>query len=239
VQLDNQAAERTRRGWRRRRRLAIAFVAVLTVSALTFRRPWFAGNFGIVDPGRVYRSAQPTTQLGRLIHEHQLASVLNLRGGTMADAWYANEARLTRYLGVDFYDFPMNATRRPSRRELLVLIDLFRRCRYPLLIHCKSGSDRTGLASALYLMVIQGRSPNEALGAFTLFHGHIPFGGPEHLQEPFAEYAAWLVATGGRHSSETFRYWVETQYASTEPVSVCPPLLPGPRATIAEIAPGK
>ena len=72
------------------------------------------------------------------------------------------------------------------------LLDLFDSCRYPLLIHCKSGADRTGLASGLYLMARRGVPPGEALRAFSVLHGHFPIGGPEHLHEPIEEYAAWL-----------------------------------------------
>ena len=71
---------------------------------------------------------------------------------------------MARDQGLEFYDLPMSACRRPTRRELLVLLDLFEHCRYPLLIHCKSGSDRTGLASALYLMSRRGEPPGGRSG---------------------------------------------------------------------------
>ena len=150
----------------------------------TFRRPWFQGNLGIVDAGRVIRSAQPTSQLPAWIRDYRLRSILNLRGGSNADWWYDAEVKAADAGGVSFYDFPLSATRRPTRRELLVLIDTLQTCPYPLLIHCKSGADRTGLASALYLMVRRGTPPEEAERAFTLEHGHVPLGGTEHLHEP-------------------------------------------------------
>ena len=99
------------------------------------------------------RSAQPTSQLPDWIREYRIRSILNLRGGNSADWWYEAEVNAARGGGVTFYDFPISATKRPTRRELLVLIDTLRSCTYPLLIHCKSGADRTGLASALYMMV--------------------------------------------------------------------------------------
>ena len=43
---------------------------------------------------------QPTERLGRLIQEQRLASVLNLRGGSMAEPFYANEVAVTSTLGV-------------------------------------------------------------------------------------------------------------------------------------------
>ena len=136
-------------------------LVLLTLSTCwIFRRPWFQGNLAVVDAGRVVRSAQPTSQLPDWIREYRIRSILNLRGGSSADWWYEAEVNAARGGGVTFYDFPISATKRPTRRELLVLIDTLRSCTYPLLIHCKSGADRTGLASALYMMVARQSRPS-------------------------------------------------------------------------------
>lgn len=214
--------------------------AVLTITVLlcagaavaTFRRPLFQGNFGVVDPGRVYRAAQPDPDdWPSLLDRYHPASVLNLRGGSWADSWYAAEVDATRAGGVRFYDLPMSATRRPAREELLALLDLLDACRYPLLIHCKSGSDRTGLAVGLYLMSHRGWSPERALSAFTLGYGHVPLLGPERLHEPFQEYADWLQARGLAHSPDRFRHWLTADYRSDRPPEDLPPrpIRPGPR----------
>ena len=53
---------------RLRARLKRAGLVALLVGAVTtyaFRNPWFQGNFGIVDDGQVYRSAQPMGELPR------------------------------------------------------------------------------------------------------------------------------------------------------------------------------
>jgi protein tyrosine phosphatase (PTP) superfamily phosphohydrolase (DUF442 family) len=202
---------------------------ILVVVVVTFRNPLFHGNFGVVEPERVYRSAQPDDNLPRVIEQYGLASILNLRGGSPADPWYAAEVRVSRERGVDFYDLSMSATRRPRRRELLILLDLFERCRYPLLIHCKSGSDRTGLATALYLMSRQGEPPDRALRAFSLLYGHVPIGGPEHLHEPLEEYRAWLDARKLVHRPEHLRAWVADVYVADDPNRDVPVLRPGPR----------
>ena len=212
---------------------AKATVVVFVVCALSltwvFRRPWFEGNLGVVDAGRVIRSAQPTSQLPFLITEHRLRSILNLRGGNPADSWYVAEVQTTQANDLAFYDLPLSATRRPNRRELLFLIDVFKRCPYPLLIHCKSGADRTGLASALYLMTRKGVSPEQAEGAFSLEFGHIPVAGTQHLHEPLREYADWLKSQRLPHTAERFRAWVKNDYRSSDP-SIDPPLWPtGPR----------
>jgi hypothetical protein len=211
----------------------IAAVLVLSGSislGWVFRRPWFEGNLAVVDPEHVIRSAQPTSHLGRWIDDFHLRSVLNLRGGSKADWWYKSEVATVKTHAISFYDLPLAATRRPTRRELLLLIDVLSSCPYPLLIHCKSGADRTGLASALYLMVKRDQSPEMAEKAFALEFGHIPFLGTEHLHEPLREYASWLKERGLAHSAERFRAWVKTEYSSADP-HVDPPFWPeGPRA---------
>ena len=218
------------RPWRRGRALRLAAIGlILLAMVVVFRRPLFFGNLGVVDPGRVYRSAQPDANLDALLDESRPASILNLRGGSKLDDWYVAEVNATRDRDIDFYDLPLSAVRRPTRRELLLLLDLLDRCRYPLLIHCKSGSDRTGLASGLYQLAIRGDSPERALDAFSLAHGHFPIGGPERLHEPFEEYADWLAVHGLSHTPERFRSWVEHDYQADDPLAVVPTLRPGSR----------
>lgn len=208
--------------------IAVVLLGVATPVSLLLR-PLVSSNLGIVDPGRVIRAAQPITQLPRLIKDHQLASILNLRGGTFKDAWYQSEVRTAKASGVAFFDFPMKATTRPTRSQLLTLIDFFDHCRYPLLIHCKAGADRTGLASALYLMLQKDMPPQEAIRTFTIYHGHIPLLGTEHLHEPLDEYARWLGSNGLAHTPARFREWVKNDYRSDDPSIEPAPLFPGPR----------
>jgi protein tyrosine/serine phosphatase len=209
--------------------LAVAMLA-LWAGVATLSRFLFGGNVGVVDEGLVYRSAQPVENLEALIDRYHLVTVLNLRGGSEADPWYKDEVLVTRRRGVDFYDIPLSAVRRPWRRELLVLLDLLDRCRYPLLIHCKSGSDRTGLVSGLYLMLRRGEPPERALRTFSIQYGHIPIGGPEHLHEPFLEYQTWLRSRGLTHTPARLRHWVEHDYRAPDPAVAIDPAQPGPRS---------
>ncbi|HEV3168562.1 MAG TPA: tyrosine-protein phosphatase [Isosphaeraceae bacterium] len=220
----------TRQQRRTRRIYVLGAVAMAAlVAVVVFRRPLFAGNFGVVDPGRVYRCAQPDGNLGWVLDTCRPASILNLRGGSQAKAWYAAEVNASQERHIDFYDIPMSPTRRPMRHELLTLLEVLDRCRYPLLIHCKSGADRTGLASALYLMERRGEPPESALRAFTIGFGHVPLGGPEHLHEPFVEYGAWLKDHHLAHSPEQFRTWVTNHYRADDPPHDPPIIKPGPR----------
>lgn len=226
---DREHLRRTRR--RSRRRIILAALAGIgLVAAGVFHRPWFLGNNGVVDPGKVYRIAQPSgSRLAPALDGPGIASILNLRGGSSSDSWYVAEVEAAKARGIDFYDHPMKAEERPGRNDLLALIDLFPRCRYPLLIHCKAGADRTGLASALYRMVMLGESPEVAEGQLTVFHGHVPLLGTAHLHEPIDEYAAWLRAEGVEHTAERLRRWVAEEYESDERLADYEPLQPGSR----------
>ena len=204
--------------------------AVLLIAVVVLRRPLFQGNFGVVEPGRVFRSAQPGRGFGALIRSEHLGAVLNLRGGTRADPFYRDEVAEAERAGVEFYDLPISATMRPSRRELMAILGVLDRCRYPLLIHCKWGSDRTGLASALYRMDKLGQSPEVAAQAFSVIHGHVPLLGPQALHEPLDEYAEWLRATGQAHTPPRFRSWLETEYRSPRGQGRWPVVRPGPRS---------
>jgi protein tyrosine phosphatase (PTP) superfamily phosphohydrolase (DUF442 family) len=214
---------------RRFKRLAIASLVVAGLVTFTFRNPWFHGNFGVVDGGRVFRSAQPLDGLPGLIAEKRIKTVLNLRGGSDADPWYWAEVAATKRLGIDFYDLPLVATVRPTRKQLLTVLDLLDRCKYPLLIHCKSGSDRTGLVSALYLMSRKGIAPERAENAFSLYYGHVPLLGTRHLHEPLREYADWLRTCQIDHTSERFKEWVAHDYRADDPLVEVVPIEPGPR----------
>lgn len=230
-----EQAERSRCR-RSRRRRCLAYLAALAAFAGLFHRFLFLGNFAVVEPGRVYRSAQPRWGVERTLRDRRIATVLNLRGGSSDDSWYAAEVAATRRLGIDFYDLPLSAERRPTRAELLKIVELLPRCRYPLLIHCKSGSDRTGLAVALYHLVIEHEPPERAARAFSIWRGHVPAFGPQRLHQPLDEYAAWLAARGEAHTPDRFRAWLEGTYRDDGPARPVRPLKPGPRAEVAAAA---
>jgi hypothetical protein len=205
-----------------------SLIASIFLASLLLK-PFYGSNLGIVDAGRVFRSAQPTSGLKEMIRDHKLASILNLRGGSLRDWYYSNEIRVAKEAGVDFYDLSMSATKRPKRSDLLRLIDVMNRCKYPLLIHCKAGADRTGLATAIYRMVVLKEPPEEAVEAFTIYHSHVPLFGTQRLHEPIDEYAVWLARNALPHTPERFHDWVMNTYQADDPAVEPPPVLPGSR----------
>jgi protein tyrosine/serine phosphatase len=133
----------------------------------------YTGNFHTVIEGELYRSAQVTgTELEDYTNKVGLKSVLNLRGPSPRSDWYKAEIADSDRLGLVHADFALSASRQVTNEEAVELIALMRSLPKPLLIHCKHGSDRTGLLSALYLAAIAGQDEDAAEAQLSLYFGH-------------------------------------------------------------------
>jgi protein tyrosine/serine phosphatase len=133
-----------------------------------------ADNFHAVVAGEVYRSAQPdASDIGAYAKRHGVRTILNLRGAHPGATWYDSEIRQPQRLGLAHLDFAMSARRELTPAESAELIALMRNAPKPLLIHCKFGSDRTGLASALYLAAIARKGEAAAEAQLSIRYGHI------------------------------------------------------------------
>ncbi len=122
------------------------------------RRPWH--NFALVGPG-LYRSNHPDAARLEDYARRGIRSVLNLRGAKHQSP-YKFEAEACARLGLPLVVVPMSARQAPHAAAILALIEAYRTLPRPILVHCKSGADRTGLAGAIWKMVIEGRPAAEA-----------------------------------------------------------------------------
>jgi len=148
---------------------ALAWADSLFVDHAVLRLVW--SNFGVVVPGRLYRSNHPTpSRLGRMVRRHGIQTLVNLRGpcGNGSDA--LSRAKAAR-LGIGFVDAPLSSGRAPQRAQVLTVVEALRRSPEPILVHCKSGADRAGFAAALFLL-LEGASTARALRQLSLRHGH-------------------------------------------------------------------
>ncbi|NBD29283.1 MAG: protein tyrosine phosphatase [Alphaproteobacteria bacterium] len=105
-------------------------------------------------PG-AWRSNYPDEARIAALAERGIRSIITLRGAGR-NPWYLLEQEACTRHGIALYNVALKARTAPRKIELQNLIALFRRIERPVLIHCKSGADRAGLASAIYLMVIEG-----------------------------------------------------------------------------------
>lgn len=138
-----------------------------------FLRVWWH-NFFRVAPG-LYRANQPDAKRFHRYAALGIRAVLNLRGTPRQSFWLFEEEACARE-GLVLASLTMSARRLPPAETLLELHRLYQTLPRPILIHCKSGADRTGLAAALWLIWIEGRSVEEAMGQLSLRYVHLSFG---------------------------------------------------------------
>jgi len=127
-------------------------------------------NLHEVAPG-VWRSAQPGPRDIRRLAKRGLRTVINLRGIRDCGSYRLEQQACARH-GVKLIDFKMRSRGVPLRKTIHEAAALFERIDYPVLMHCKSGADRVGMMAALYMILREGRTVDEASRQLSLRYGH-------------------------------------------------------------------
>lgn len=163
-----------------------------------------------IAPG-VWRSNQPTP--GRLarLRDRGIRTVINLRG-PLERSHYLFEREACETLGLALIDVDLKARRLVPRENMLALFDAFDRARKPLILHCKSGSDRAGLASALWLLDKEGATLEAALDMMSFRFLHLKNSNTGVLDAVLDAYAAHVA----QHGETPVRRWIAETYDPEE-----------------------
>lgn len=173
-------------------------------------------NFHVVEPGQLYRVAQlDKDSVAAIIREHGIQTVLKLNGGAAGHANYDASYEPTVEAGIDFVHVPMSALSLPSKDTLLQLWEAFGSARYPILVHCRAGADRTGLASAIYML----RRATDAEGSLKPFRAamrqlhpfpylHLGWGRADAMDRVLEQFEPYAGAID-------FGTWVQRYYDPT------------------------
>lgn len=157
-----------------KRRLTRGCAAGLVLVGLYAGWAYANGNLHTVVEGELYRSA--TLQPGRLrevIQNRGIRTIVNLRGRNEASSWYREEARVAGETDVKLIDLPWSASRELTDAQVAAFFEVLADAPRPILIHCRSGADRTGLAAALYLAAIKKVDEFTAELQLSPLFGHI------------------------------------------------------------------
>ncbi len=181
-----------------------------------FRLRW--SNLHPVAEG-VWRSNQPGPNRFGQFRELGLRTILNLRGQRhFASVQFEQEACDAQ--GITLLHMDLLAGKLASGAEYVRLLELMEQAEKPLLIHCKSGADRTGLAAALYLIDQQLAPVAEAKKQLSFKYLHWKIAEAGVLDALLAAYEAdvqdtpmpireWLLSRYDPEAiSAGFRAWV-------------------------------
>lgn len=185
-----------------KRRIGIsALVMVLLVLSLVI---YSVTNFHAVIPNKIYRSAQlPTPILVYVVKHDHIHSIINLRGENKGRPWYDKEVRVAKQLGLNHYDFRFNSQSMPTASLLMHLVQVLQSAPQPILMHCASGSDRTGMAAAVVLIL--DNKPLALARAQISWH-YLARSKHRIGTMVLDRYAGWL---GQQHLTSSRQHWLQ------------------------------
>lgn len=198
--------------------VALAPLALLPVGdTLLWLRDYFLhDNLHEVVPGRFFRSAEMSQErLLQVAHEHGIRTVIDLRmGGPTAKADQPIDPDALRHEGIRYVPLRLNSKRVPSPDRIHELLRIYSEAELPVLVHCSSGANRTGVASAIWLLEMEGRPLAEAKDQLSMRFGYTVL---EYYLDvlgsgipPLVDLLRQFETTGGGMS---FGAWVEAKRA--------------------------
>jgi protein tyrosine/serine phosphatase len=170
----------------------------------------------------MWRTYQPSPQDIAKWASRGIRTVINLRGlrnvkggGRVAEAqpgFYWLEREACERHGIRLVDHRAWSREAPPAEFLTGLDELYQTMDYPAVLHCKSGSDRAGIAATLYLFLKEGQSLETARRQLSFRYGHVKSGKTGVLDAFFDVYAAAAARDGVAPDRAHFLDWVRNEY---------------------------
>lgn len=180
-----------------------AWIDSLLIDHALLRLVWT--NAGVVAPGRLYRCNHPTPgRLTAMTKRWGLRSVVNLRGATTTGSDALSRER-AKQLGLEFIDMALSSGHAPPRETLVRLVEVMGHLNEPALVHCKSGADRAGFASVVFLL-LEGVPLGQARRQLSWRWGHLARSRAGVLDAVLDAYARRADAAQG------FAAWAREEY---------------------------
>lgn len=125
-------------------------------------------NFGVVVPGRLYRSATPSPgNLAKWKGELGIKTWVDLRmpkDYIGSHSYFSAQCATAKKLGIERISLPLDDFGVVSDEQIQVWLDIAcDETRLPILVGCRGARHRAGLLCAMYRMRVQGWSGEAAL----------------------------------------------------------------------------
>ena len=141
---------------------------------------FFSDNFHVVEKGVCYRSKQlQPRRLKKYVKKYGIKTIINLRGVNKNKMWWQKENEITKKSGIDLVNISLYSKAFPDKGNIINLLETFKNAKRPILIHCWSGADRTGLTSALWMLEQRQKSLKKSLRQLSFRYGHVKFFCPD------------------------------------------------------------
>ena len=158
-------------------------------------------------PNNMYRCNQPYPyQIERYKHKYNIKTIINLRGERNCSSFYL-EKEYCDNNNIKLWNFPISSRDLPTKDTIKKFFLLLDTIKYPAIMHCKSGADRVGIASSLYLIYKHKYNVLEASKQLSLKHLHI-----KYAKTGILDYLFETAIKEGKNSSSDFIHWIYTDY---------------------------
>ncbi len=171
-----------------RKKMAAAFLIIILSIALILGTInlfyiFLFGNFHKIDKN-AYRSGQLYTKnLLNKLQKYKIKSIINLRGeNTFKSPWYEYEKKIAKELNITLINFKIGSRDYIDFNKSMQLVNILKNAPKPVLIHCRSGADRTSFAAALYEFAIKHKSVQKAKEQLSFYYGHLPYFGSKTIE---------------------------------------------------------
>ena len=152
-----------------------------------------------------YRSNQPFPwQILADKNKRGIKTVINLRGIRNCSSYFLEKETCKKH-NIKLINFPVTSRAAPKAETILAAKKLFNEIEYPIIMHCKSGADRAGLMSALYLILHKNISVIEAKKQLSFKYLHIKHAKTGILDAFFDNYIK-------ENKNKDFLDWVKNDY---------------------------
>jgi tyrosine-protein phosphatase SIW14 len=140
-------------------------------------------NFHMVNE-RLYRGGQPKKDGIKKLASLGIKTIINLRGES--DETKAEESE-AKSLGLRFFNVPMSSAGRPTEDQVKRVFAIIENSENaPVFVHCRRGSDRTGVIIALFRIKHNGWNGDQALAEAKRYGmGFIQFGKRDYIKDYF------------------------------------------------------
>jgi len=193
-------------------RLGLCLVAYFLI--LEIVRMTVGPNWHVIVPQELYRSAQLSeSELQTAVDRFGIKTIINLRSKCPWESWYRDEACVSEQRNVKLINLNFSAYLPPPPQELQKLWKALETAPRPILIHCRRGADRTGLASSLAMLHHDDKQPlATSIQQLSIRAGHLGLGRVEIMGIVLDMYKQWLGTNQLEHDRSNLKKWIHEGY---------------------------